>query len=164
MTGRLKTTVRRWAGKHLRGTIWEPGILATEVPRRFRPIYTVVIPVKLALFASFGIAGSITRVPTVASVTSLTYADVWTVMLGLTALTALAGEIYRREQLALYSTIGLVVGYATYPLGAWVLWAGGDAVRAPLAIGLWVLIVTPVWRIVDLVRTIRRRREGAQRG
>lgn len=160
MTGRRLQAWRDWRSRHLRGTVWDPGILDAEVPRRFQSLYTVVLPLKLALFAGFGIAGTIVRVPTVDLVTSVNYGDVWTVMLGLTAVLALAGEIYRREQLALYSTIALVIGYATYPLGALVLTAGGDLDRAPLAIGLWVLVVTPAWRIIDLVRTIRRRREG----
>lgn len=160
MTGRRLQAWRDWRSRNLRGTVWEPGVLDGEVPPRFRPIYTVVLPLKLALFAGFGIAGTIVRVPTVDLVTSVSYGDVWTVMLGLTAVLALAGSVYRREQLELYATIALVVGYATYPLGAAVLSLACDVDRAPLAIGLWVLIVTPAWRIIDLVRTIRRRREG----
>lgn len=160
MTGRRMQAWRDWRSRHLRGTVWEPGALDAEVPRRFRPIYTTVIPLKLALFLGFSVAGTLVRVPTVDLVTSVSYGDVWTVMLGVTAALALAGAIFRREQLELYATIALVIGYATYPLGALVLTFAGDADRAPLGIGLWVLIVTPAWRIVDLVRTIRRRREG----
>lgn len=160
MTGRIRAALQRWASSHLRGTVWEPGGLDAEVPRRYQALYTIVIPLKLLLFAGFGIAGTLVRIPTVDLVTSITYGDLWTSMLGLTALLALAGSIYRRELLELYATIALVVGYATYPIGAAVLALAGDSDRAPLAIGLWVLIVTPAWRIVDLVRTIRRRREG----
>lgn len=151
---------RDWRSRNLRGTVWEPAILDAEVPRRFQPIYTVVLPLKLLLFAGFGVAGTAARVPTVDLITSITYGDIWTVMLGLTAIIALAGEVFRREQLALYGLIALIIGFATYPLGAAVLWAGGDGDRAPLAIGLWVLLVTPSWRVIDLVRTIRRRHEA----
>lgn len=159
MTRRSSSPRPRPSSK-LRGTVWERGALTGEVPHRFRPLYTIVIPAKLALFAGFGIAGALVRVPTVAQVTSVTYADLWTLMVGLTALLALAGAVFRRELLELYATIGLVVGFATYPLGAAVLTAQGVADSAPLAIGLWELLITPAWRVVDLVRTIRRRREG----
>ncbi|MBY0395011.1 MAG: hypothetical protein K2X91_00885, partial [Thermoleophilia bacterium] len=95
MTGRRLQAWREWRSRNLRGTVWEPGILDPEVPRRFQPLYTVVIPLKLALFAGFSIAGTLVRVPTVDLVTPVDYGDVWTVMLGVTAVLALAGAIFR---------------------------------------------------------------------
>lgn len=141
-------------------TIWDPSLLE-EVPQRFRPIYTVVLPVKYVLFALFGLIGTLTIVPTVADLTSVDYGDVWTAMVGLTGGVCFAGLARRIEGLELYSLIALVVGFSTYPLGAAILWIQGDVTRAPLAAGLWVFLVLPLWRISDLVRTIRRRREGA---
>jgi hypothetical protein len=146
----------------LRSTIWDLSLLE-EVPQRFRPIYTVVLPVKYALFALFGFIGTLTIVPSVVELTSVDYGDVWTAMVGLTGGVCLAGLIWRRERLELYSLIALVVGFATYPVSALVLWVlAGDSDRAALAAGLWVFLILPMWRISDLVRTIRRRREGVE--
>lgn len=133
-------------------------MLDQEVPRRFQPLYTIVLPLKLALFAGFGVAGTLEALRHADGV--IGYNELWTIMLGATALLALAGLIYRREHLELYATIALVGGFATYPLGALYLAAIGEPDLAPLAIGLWALVVPPAWRIIDLVRTIRRRREA----
>lgn len=145
----------------LRSTIWDPSLLE-EVPRRFRPIYTTVLPIKYALFTLFGVIGTLTLVPTITQLTSVDYGDVWTAMVGLTGGVCLAGLIWRREQLELYSLIALVVGFSTYPIGALILWIGtADSSRAALAAGLWVFLILPIWRVSDLVRTIRRRREAS---
>jgi hypothetical protein len=147
-----------------RGTIWDVSLLE-EVPRRFRPIYTTVLPIKYALFALFGIIGTLTTIPTIVDLTSVDYSDIWTAMLGLTGLVSLAGLIWRHEQLELYCSIALIIGFSTYPVASIMLWiVEGDLQNAALAVGLWGFLVLPMWRTVDLVRTIRRRREGQPRG
>ena len=146
--------------KLLRGTIWDAELLR-EVPRRFRGIYTVALPIVYALIVGFSVAGTWARVPSVDLVTSVDYGDVWTVLLGLTSLATGVGLVWRREGLELYATIALVIGYATYPIAAGLLWIfAADATRAPLAFGLWVLVVLPIWRIFDLIHVIPRRRDG----
>lgn len=152
--------IRALSAKLGRATIWDPSLLQ-EVPQRFRPIYTVVLPVKYVLFAAFGFIGTLTIVPSVAAATSVDYGDLWTAMVGLTGVVCLAGLVWRREQLELYALIALVVGFATYPISAGILWlTTHDLERAALAVGLWVFLILPMWRITDLVRTIRRRREA----
>lgn len=157
----------RWVGgvwrkseaRLLVGTIWERALLE-EVPRRFRPIYTIVLPLKYFIFTLFGLLASANRIPTIDHLTSVDYGDLWTAMVGLTASLCLAGLIWRREQLELYSLILLCAGLATYPIGAAVLAIAGDSDRAPLAVGLFVFLVLPIWRIFDLVRTLRLRKES----
>lgn len=146
----------------LRSTIWDLSLLE-EVPARFRPIYTVVLPVKYTLFALFGLIGTLTVVPTIVTLTSVDYGDVWTAMVGLTGGVCLVGLVRRLERLELYSLIALIIGFATYPIGALILWLGsGDSDRAALAVGLWVFLILPMWRVSDLIHTIRLRREGAE--
>ena len=155
-TGKPPTRMRRF----VRSTIWDPSLLE-EVPRRFRGIYTVVLPIKYALFAAFGIIGALTIVPSVAIATSVDYGDLWTAMVGLTGLICFAGLVFRRESLELYALIALVIGFATYPLSALLLWiTTGDLNRAALGVGLWVFLILPMWRVTDIVRTIRKRRES----
>jgi hypothetical protein len=146
----------------LRRTIWAPELLE-EVPHRFRGLFTVALPLSYGVISAFGVAGTLTRVPSVALVTSVTYGDIWTLLIGVTALLALVGLIRRLEGLELYAGIALVVGYATYPLSALKLWMfDADIDRAPLAFGLWAFVILPAWRAVDATRIIRRRAEAAR--
>lgn len=84
-------------------------------------------------------------------------------MVGITGILSFAGLVWRHEGLELYSAIALIVGFATYPIAALILWLGtGDLDRAALAAGLWAFLVLPIFRVSDIVRTIRRRHEGAR--
>jgi hypothetical protein len=141
----------------LRGTIWDP-VLLEEVPPRFRWLYTVLLPVNYTLLALFGAFGIIATIAPVAQVTSLSYANIWTLMVGLTATLTLVGLACRLEAMELYCGIALTIGMATYPVADVILSLRGDLQHASLAFGLFTFILLPSWRVVDIVR-IRRHRK-----
>ncbi|MDB5716253.1 MAG: hypothetical protein JWO15_3650 [Sphingomonadales bacterium] len=130
-----------------------------EVPERFRTLFRVFLPAKYVIFILFGAAALTFKVPAVTEVTSMTYNDIWAFMVGLTAAVSLLGLIFRLEKVELYATIALVVGIATYPFFLVTLVIGGQPDRLAAAIGLVGFLFLPSWRILDIVRVIRRREE-----
>jgi hypothetical protein len=140
-----------------RGSVWDKSLLE-EVPARFRSLYTIVLPVKYFIFFLFGVFGVIYQnAPTLAKVTSESYVDIWTLVVGAAALVCLLGLAARRAQAELYATIILVVTLASYPLSLIWVGIGGDLEKLDLGIGLFVFLVLPTWRIFDIVRTERHR-------
>ena len=152
MTSPTPVPPSRW-----RGTIWDPA-LRDEVPERFRSIYTVVLPLKYALFFGFGVAGSLSFIPVFSRVVSLAYADLWTLLVGIFSLAALIGLVFRIAMLELYATILLDVLLMVYVIALLVLGLSGDLGRFALSIGVPVFVVLPTWRVLDIIRTERRRR------
>lgn len=140
----------------LQGTIWDRSLLE-EVPQRWRSLYTIVLPLKYALFVGFGIAGTLSRIPAVGEFFSVGYGEIWTILVGFTGALSLAGLVFRRAHLELYATIVLDTLLLSY-LGSLVaLGVAGDVDRMALAVALPVVFILPAWRIVDIVRTERRR-------
>lgn len=140
----------------LQGTIWDRSLLE-EVPQRWRALYTVVLPLKYLLFLGFGIAGISTRIPAISEFVSVGYGDVWTVLVGLTGALALVGISARRPLLELYAAIVLEVLLLSYVCSLLALAAAGDLDRLAMAVGFPIVLGLPAWRIVDIIRTERRR-------
>ena len=138
------------------GTIWDRDLLE-EVPPRFRHLYTVWLPLEYFILLCFGGAGAVFIVPSLASLATAEFADYWTLTVGLLATLSLAGLVARRALLELVSVITLAVCLSSYLIALVVLAFALDADRLPNAIGLLTILVLPVWRAFDIVRTERRR-------
>lgn len=147
-----------------RHTIWNDNLLQ-EVPARFRGLYTVLLPVNYGLLVMFGLLGTLAVVGPAAPVaqvtSSLSYATIWTLMVGVTALATFAGLAFRRESLELYAGIFLIIGMSTYPIADAVLSITGDLRHASLSFGLFTFVLLPGWRTFDLVRVLRFRHAAA---
>lgn len=140
-------------------TIYSDG-LESEVPERFRSLFRVFLPIKYLMFILFGASALVFSVPTVAETTSVTYNDIWAFMVGVTATVSLLGLVFRLEKVELYASIALLVGLATYPLLLLLLVVQGMPERLPAAIGLFGFLTLPTWRVLDIIRVIRRRMEA----
>lgn len=141
-------------------TIWNRDLLE-EVPTRFRGLYTVLLPVNYGLLVMFGLLGTLAVVGPAAPVaqvtSSLSYATIWTLMVGVTALVTFTGLAFRREWLELFAGIFLIIGMSTYPIADVVLSLTGDLRHASLSFGLFTFVLLPLWRTVDLVQVLRLR-------
>jgi hypothetical protein len=140
----------------IKGTIWDESLL-TEVPRRFRSLYTIVLPIKYGFFFLFGVIGLIAdTAPTLAVLTSPSYVEIWTLVIGACAAISFVGLAIQHFRMELYATVVLSIMLFSYPL-ALIVEGFGDIQKLDLGVGLLVFLVMPVWRVFDIVRTERRR-------
>lgn len=152
-------SARPWARRLARGTVWDTALLEQEVPRRFRGIYTTVLPLEYATIAAFAsvVLGSRTQ-GAIARISSGQYADLWTLAIAVLSVLAGIGLCFRLERLELVATLVLVAGLVTYPIANIIIGAHeGNLLQMGLGIVLFQLIYFPVWRLFDIARTARRR-------
>jgi hypothetical protein len=153
--------VKARLGVLLSDTIWGEAALA-EVPPRFRPLLTVWLPINYVLLMLYGIAGTLTRVPTIVKVAGVGYGDVWTVLIGVAGAIGLLGLIFLWALPEFAGALVVGVLFLCYVGSLFYLSVtAGDLDRLALSIGVVVFLILPAWRCSDLVRVERRRRHGA---
>lgn len=138
--------------------MWGSSLLE-EVPRRFRSLYTVELPLKYATIAVFAIIVLISRsAGVIGRVSSGQYSDLWTLAICLLAFACIGAVAFRLERLEFWLTITLCSGLVTYPIANIIIGVHEHDLRQmALGIVLFQLVYFPGWRIFDIARTSRRR-------
>lgn len=134
-------------------TIWAPTALL-DIQHRYRGIYRVGLPVVDGLFILLGIAGAIIGSRVIVEATFPLYNLFWSLVIGLSAATALVGLAFQLSWTEMLAKISLVVSVVWYA----VLLAGNGIEESPSA-ALSVIIALgftciPIWRITDLIPEI----------
>lgn len=134
-------------------TIWAPDSLPM-VQKRFRPIFTVYLPLVDGLFILLGVFGLVIGSKVIQDFTLPWYNTFWSFLIGTAALCALLGLAFEWLWVEMIGKLVLVVSMVTYGLLLGLNVASG-APNSALTITLTCIVVlTPVFRIFDLVGLI----------
>jgi hypothetical protein len=143
----------------LSATIWNPTSLPL-VQKRFRPIFTVYLPLVDGFFILLGIFGLWIGSKVIQDFTLPWYNTFWSFLIGTAALCALLGLLFEWLWVEMLGKLILVVSLASYGLLLGLNVATG-AYNSALTITLTLIVIlTPAFRIGDLVGQIAKR-EGA---
>jgi hypothetical protein len=142
----LNTTRR----KLLAPTVWADGRFPQLSPDyRYRNIFRVVLPLTDVLFIWFGAVGFVNGIGSVQMAAGDGYAAVWSLLIALAAVVALIGVSFLRdvpELAAKLFLIGLISSYLLIQVQR----GFDDPLIAATAGVLVILILLPVWRVLDL--------------
>jgi hypothetical protein len=131
-------------------TIWAPGRFPPTSPDyRFRNIFRVVLPLTDILFVWFGVVGFVNGIGSVQVAAGDGYAAVWSLLIALAAFIALIGVTLLRnvpELVAKLLLIGLISSYLLIQVQR----GFDDPLVAATAGALIILVLLPVWRVLDL--------------
>jgi hypothetical protein len=133
----------------LGATVWARGGVRPE-DRRFRGIFRYVLPLTDVLFLYFGVVGWHNGIRSVEQATGDDWQTWWSLSLAVAAFVALVGVSFPRLWLVeLAGKIPLITLVTVY---VWVMLGRGlDDPKVTATAGLVViLILLPVWRVVDL--------------
>lgn len=131
-------------------TIWAFGRFPQTSPDyRYRNIFRVVLPLTDVLFMWFGGVGFVNGIGSVQVAAGDGYAAVWALLIALAAFVALIGVSLRQdvpELIAKLFLIGLISSYLLIQVQR----GFDDPLIAATAGALIILILLPVWRVLDL--------------
>jgi hypothetical protein len=140
--------------------IWAKGSLP-NVPRRFRAIFTVLLPLKYVMFTAFGIAAMFHTPPTLAAGINDLYGSIWSVAITVfsaASLVALALQL----RVELYTTLCFLFAMVSYPTLAFIGGLDGNVDRGTLAFAISTFLLLPGWRYADLL-VVEWKRKQAER-
>lgn len=138
-----------------KASIWAPDALPL-VQHRFKPVFRVFLPIVDFLFIIFGIIGLIIGSRVVQDFTLPWYNTFWSVAIGAAALSALIGLVFSWHWVEIIAKLVLVISCATYGLLLGLNVAAG-ATNSALTITLTAIVVLiPIFRMLDLVIEIAR--------
>jgi hypothetical protein len=117
--------------------------------------------IKYAIYAAFGLLGTVYGPPSIALVAGATVAHTVSLIIFVCSIVAMAATLRSHikpiwKKVELYSTIGVVSFVSVYFVSAATLAVLGDSSRANLAIIAIALIVLPTWRILQIIKESRR--------
>lgn len=139
-------------------TVWSPGALAL-VPRRFRPIYRIVLPIVDVLSVGFSLAAIAFGSRVVERATSGWYVYFWAVLVGLSAIAALVGLVFLLDWVEILGKLGLCVSLASF-IFLLIQAARFGATSTLLTLCITVgFLLFPLFRIFDLIGELARKSE-----
>lgn len=136
---------------HLK-TVWTPGAL-DRIPRRWRPMYQVVLPVIDLSFVGFGLASFVVGSKIVEDFVPA-LRPIWAMVILLGALGALLANVFLWKRFEFFSRLGLSIGLLIYAVATvWYMFRGNDSSILTL-IFVEARLVAIVWRMWDLTEDI----------
>lgn len=143
-----------------RASVWHRDGVRPE-DRRFRGIFRYVLPLTDILFVVFGAVGWHNGIRSVEQVAGDEWQTWWSLALAVSAFVALVGVAFPR--LWFVELAGKIPLIALVTLYMWVLVARGlDDPKVLATAGLiMILILLPIWRVVDLAFVSWARKRGA---
>lgn len=133
--------------------------------RRRQPVLTdsslnIALSIKYIIFATFGVSGTLSAIPSVTEVAGVAAAQALGVGIGIFGVLAAIATIRAVksagwEKAELYLTIALVSFVSMYNACLIYLTVQGVGDRANLAIIATALLVMPVWRILSIIKKLR---------
>jgi hypothetical protein len=132
-----------------RASVWAPGNIRPE-DWRFRGIFRFVLPVTNLIFLYFGVVGFFNGVGSVSDATSAAYAAFWSAGIAFVSVGCLVGVSFPKlGPLELVSKVLLISLVASYVAVLAVRSFHLPASQATAGL-LLVLIILPLWRVLDL--------------
>jgi hypothetical protein len=137
-------------------TIWDRDSLP-DVQKRFRGVFTIVLPLMDVLLVIFGLYGLVFGSKVVTSFTLPWFSPVWAACILVCALSAGIGLIFHRDQMEITAKAGLLVLFAIYGflLTLQVINVAANSGLTIVLLCIAALIVSA--RIVDLVSEIAKK-------
>lgn len=137
-----------------------------DAHRRSQPILLdgtlhTAFMIKYIIYAVFGFLGMLSGTPTVAALAGV---DVARTVAGIIFVSSVAAALsvklsinsVRWKKVELYSTISVVSFVSVYFVSAVTLAVMGDAARVSSSMLALGLVVLPIWRIVQIIKELRR--------
>lgn len=121
--------------------------------------------IKYWIYAAFGFLGATFSTPSIEAVAGDTVARIISTVVfvsaGIAAVSVKRSFAHPRwMKVELYSTIALVSFVGMYCVSATILALGGDERRVSLSMIAAALVVLPIWRILQLVKGLRKENSG----
>jgi hypothetical protein len=141
----------------LRHSVWSPGNL-DDIPERYRGLYRFVTPIKIALFAIFGLVGTEARVPAIDDTFGIGYGDFWTIAMFATSVVAFASAAFypAAKRLEMVAVICMTMLMGIYALAVLIqALIAGDPDRLAFGVAVFIFLVFPTWIVVDLLYEVR---------
>lgn len=134
--------------------------------KRPQPVLTdsslnMALSVKYIIYSAFGFSGMLFAIPSVSELAGVVAAQTLGAMIGLLGIMAAVSTVRAVKSLGwetveLYATIALVAFVSMYNVCLIYLTVHGSDSRVGLTIIATALLVMPVWRIISIVRKLRK--------
>ena len=121
----------------------------------------MALSVKYIIYATFGISGMLTTIPSVTEVAGAVAAQALGGAIGVLGIMAAVSTLRavksaHWERVELYITIALVAFVSMYNVCLIYLTVHGSDTRVGLTIIATALLVMPVWRVISIIRKLRK--------
>lgn len=134
-------------------TVWTPHAL-DRIPRRWRPVYRVVLPVIDASFVGFGLASFFVGSKIVEDFALPWFRPVWALVIFVGALGAFASNVFLWKRFEFFSRLGLSIGLLIYAVATVSYMLRGNDSSILTLIFVEARLVAIIWRMWDLTEDI----------